>query len=244
MNAWVDLRKRRCEPEIMDDPVLEPRRHIAALHGMERINQWSRSDGIIWSAIAPLFREADSDGLRILDVATGAGDVPIGLLLRARRAGLKLRVDACDASPTALEHVRRQAALAAVDMRVFKLDALCEDLPADYDVVVSSLFFHHLADQDAVSLLARMARASRRLVVLNDLVRSPAGLILAYIGSRILTPSDVVHVDAIRSVRAAFTTEEIRRVAERAGLRDVIIRRRWPRRFLLTWRRPLSASVV
>jgi hypothetical protein len=101
-----------------------------------------------------------------------------------------------------------------------------------------SLFLHHLADDEAKDLLTRMAAAARHLLLVNDLERSTRGLLLAYLGTRLLSRSPVVHVDGLRSVRAAFTRTEVRALAERAGLNGAEVSPRWPCRYLLTWRRP------
>jgi len=73
--------------------------------------------------------------------------------------------------------------------------------------------------------------------LINDLVRCRAGLILARAGTRLLSCSDVVHVDGPRSVEGAFTMAEVLSLAEKAGLRNAVAQRRWPFRFLLTWER-------
>ena len=236
--SWsLDLTRRRREPELMDDPGLAAGRHHAALRGLERINRWSGSVRIVWSAIRGLPPPAAGGALRILDVATGAGDVPIGLWRRAQRSNLRVQIEACDASPRAVEFAQQRAARAGAEVRFFPLDVLRDELPDGYDAVVSSLFLHHLADEQAVMLLKKMAAASRRLVVVNDLLRDRPGWLLAYLGSRILSTSTVVHVDAVLSVRAAFAWHEIRAMAAKAGLHKVSLSHRFPRRFLLThWR--------
>ncbi len=111
-------------------------------------------------------------------------------------------------------------------------------MPAGYDVVASSLFLHHLSDDQARQLLRNMAQASEHLVLVNDLLRDWRGLALAYFGSRLLTRSDVVHIDAVRSVRAAFSLKELLRLAEQAGCAGARVEHRWPRRFLLAYERP------
>jgi SAM-dependent methyltransferase len=221
----------------MDDPALDAARRAQALRGLARANRWSRSTQIIWSALRGLLPDARGEVLRVLDIATGAGDVPIGLAQRARRADVRLQVDGCDISPVALEYARQHAAQVEVAVRFFALDALRDALPANYDVLISSLFLHHLSDGEAERLLARLGQAARRLVVINDLQRTPVGLLMAYLGTRLLTRSDVVHTDGERSVRAAFTLDEARTLAARAGLHNAVIARRWPRRFVLIWRR-------
>ncbi len=228
---------RRLRPEVMDQPGLAPGLHRAALRGLGRINFWSGSAGILWRPIAALARTA-SRPIRVLDLAAGGGDVAIRLWRKARRAGLPVSVDGCDISPVAVEHAARLAGRRRADVRFFVADALTADLPTGYDVVTCSLFLHHLTDDDAVTLLRRMGAAAGRLVLVNDLVRSRAGLLLAQVGTRLLSLSPVVHVDGPRSVEGAYTIEEARTLADRAGLGGATVGRRWPCRFLLSWSRP------
>jgi 2-polyprenyl-3-methyl-5-hydroxy-6-metoxy-1,4-benzoquinol methylase len=219
----------------MDQPALDEALHLGALRGLERINRWSGSAGILWRAIRALARPAGGAPLRVLDVATGAGDVPLGLWRKARRAGVSVRVEGCDRSTRAVTHARRRAAEAGADVPYFELDALGGPLPGGYDVVISSLFLHHLDEDQAVDLLRRMAQAARQLVLVNDLRRGLGGLLLAHVATRLLSASPVVHRDGPLSVVAAFTPAEARELAGRAGLAGVRVVRRWPCRFLLSW---------
>jgi SAM-dependent methyltransferase len=189
---------RRLRPEEMDQPGLSPARHVAALRGLARINFFSRADAILWP---PLAERARRHGpLRVLDVACGGGDVPLRLSRRARQAGLDLRLEGCDLSPVAVDFARRQAQRAGAEVRFFVHDALGGPPLPDCDAVVCSLFLHHLDDGQAIALLRRMAQAARRLVLVNDLLRSRAGLALAYVATRLLTLSPIVHTDGPRSV--------------------------------------------
>ncbi len=238
MPPSLDVRRRRREPESMDQPDLDPRQHVEALRGLERINRWSGSARILWPPLLDLARRAEATRLRVLDVATGAGDVPIRLWLRARKAGLDFHIDGCDRSACALDHARRRAAEEGAQVGFFELDALAGDLPTGYDVLTSSLFLHHLEEDQAATLLARMAAAARQRLLINDLERSLPGLLLAYLGTRVLSASPVVHTDGPLSVAAAFTRQEVLDLARRVGLYGVTVQRRWPFRFLLSWARP------
>jgi hypothetical protein len=71
--------------------------------------------------------------------------------------------------------------------------------------------------------------------VISDLRRCSAGLIAAWIGSRVLSRSPIVHFDAPASVRAAWTLAELAEFASRARMRNVKVQRSWPWRMLLTW---------
>lgn len=232
------LRERQRRPEIMDQPDLSRERHVQALRGLARINFLSASAGILWPELAALARRLAPHVPRVLDVATGGGDVPIRLWRKAQRAGLELRIEGCDISPVALEHARAAAARAAAPLHFFEHDALSGPLPEGYDAVFCSLFLHHLDEEQAVTFLRRMADSASHLVLVNDLERSRIGLLLAHVVGRLLTTSDVVHVDGPRSVEGAFTREEARALAERAGLVGARVGWRWPFRWLLSWRHP------
>jgi 2-polyprenyl-3-methyl-5-hydroxy-6-metoxy-1,4-benzoquinol methylase len=232
--AFQWLKQRQREPEVMDDPDLDPRRHAMALRGLSRLNSLSGSVGIIWPPILRLARQLKLTELRVLDVATGAGDIPLGLWQKAHRADLNLEVHGVDISPTAIAFARKRAAEIGAPVTFSDLDVLSSELPHGYDVVISSLFFHHLDDPQAIALMRSMAAAAERLVVVSDLRRNLGGWMLAHAASRLLTRSDVVHTDAALSVKGAYTMDEFRALAVSAGLDPITIRRCWPCRQLLT----------
>ncbi len=221
----------------MDQPGLDPARHGAALAGLARINFLSGSARILWPSLASLAR-ACTVPLRVLDVATGGGDVPIRLMKKARREGLSIHFTGYDLSDTAIEHARGAARLAAATIDFYQRDVINQGIDEPFDVIICSLFLHHLDEQTALEFLRCLPRSAVRLVLINDLERSRLGYLLAFAGSRALSRSRVVHVDGPLSVRAAFTAMEAIELARRAGWQGATVTRRWPCRFLLSWRRP------
>jgi SAM-dependent methyltransferase len=232
---FASIGQRHCEPELMDQPGLDANAHVQALRGLARINRLSASDRILWSRIAELARAYPDRAIRVLDVASGGGDVPIRLWRRAQRAKLRIEICGADASRTAVEHARKNAQCAGAAVEFFQMDVLRGALPEGFDVITSSLFLHHLREGDAVTLLGNMGRAARRLVLINDLLRCRIGHVLAWSVARLISTSPVVHADAPASVAAAFTMDEARSLAERAGLAGATLAWRWPWRFLLAW---------
>lgn len=226
----------------MDQPELAPARHHAALAGLARINMFSGSVGILWPPLAALAEQISGRPLRVLDLASGGGDVTLGLWRKARRAGVAVCIDGWDRSATAVEFATEQACRAGSDVRFFQADVLRDPLPDRYDAIICSLFLHHLADDEAEELLRRAGHAAQRLLLVNDLIRCRTGLLLAHLAGLLLTRSYVVRTDAPRSVRAAFTQAEAAELARRAGLDGATVTPRWPCRFLLSWGRPAGFS--
>lgn len=238
LRASAHLAERHRQAELMDEPSLDASEHARALTGLARVNRWSRSAAIVRPVLRRLAAESSVDRpLRLLDVACGGGDVTAAIARWARHAGLPVRVSACDISPTALDIARRHADSTGESIEFFRHDLLQQPLPAEFDVVMCSLFLHHLDEPDAVRVLRSMADAAARAVLVNDLIRSRSGYLLAMFGARLLTRSRIVHVDGPLSVAGAFTPPEALRLCEQAGLHGATISRHWPQRFLLHWRR-------
>jgi 2-polyprenyl-3-methyl-5-hydroxy-6-metoxy-1,4-benzoquinol methylase len=235
------VNSRRLQPEIMDQPDLEPRRLYKALSALERINWFSRSTHILWPAINAAAKSAGRSTLSVLDVGTGAGDIPIRIWRKARRAGFDVQIAGCDQSSRSIDFARSRAAKRGADVSFFQHDVIMNGIPDAYDVIMCSLFLHHLEEAIAVEVLREMARSARRLVLVNDLARGKRGLLLALLATRILTTSEVVHIDGPRSVEGAFTPAEAQSLARDAGLQGAVVLKKWPCRYLLIWEKPCAA---
>jgi 2-polyprenyl-3-methyl-5-hydroxy-6-metoxy-1,4-benzoquinol methylase len=220
----------------MDQPGLDLRAHRQALDGLGRAHRVSRSDAAIWPAIREIVPRSRRP-LRILDLACGGGHVVVDLVRRCAREGVAVEACGADLSPVATDYARTLATRAGLQRVTFvSLDVASQPLPVGFDVVLCSLFLHHLDDDEAEALLRRMRGAARHLAVVSDLRRTRLGYLFAWAGCRLLSRSRVFRADGPRSVEAAFTMDEARRLAERAGLTGARIVARWPQRFMLTWR--------
>lgn len=237
----------------MDDPALDDRAHRQALAGLRRINWWSRTDSAVYGALKRLLqsqhvlqRSGTADRpLTILDIASGGGDLVIRLAKRLAQDGVFTRIQGCDISPTAIEYASdqaRQAGLANVQFSA--CNALEESFPQPkYDVVMCSLFLHHLTRDQGVLLLSRMKQAASQLVLVDDLRRTAFGYWLAWLGCRILSRSRIVHYDGPVSVAGALSSDEATQMSVEAGLHGARVSHHWPQRFLLSWS-PGSARTV
>jgi 2-polyprenyl-3-methyl-5-hydroxy-6-metoxy-1,4-benzoquinol methylase len=235
MAPWAGLSERALQPEVMDQPGLNPQLHGQALRALARINLLSRSADILYPPIRDLARHLGGGPLSILDLASGGGDVTIALWQRLRRSGIAARIVGRDKSPTAVDIARQRAARLGADVEFAIGDVLEPAGDEWFDVVVSSLFMHHLDRSDAVRLLEHMKHTARHLALVNDLERSRLGYALAVAVTQLVSRSPVVHVDGPRSVEGAFSVREAQRLAADAGMQGAVISRRWPCRFLLSW---------
>jgi ubiquinone/menaquinone biosynthesis C-methylase UbiE len=109
-----------------------------------------------------LDRAALLEGKRVLDLACGTGT----LALAAARSVPGLRVTGVDADPAILERARAKAGREVTFDQGLSTELPYED--ESFDVVLSTLFFHHLSDRAklrSAEEVRRVLRPAGRLVV-------------------------------------------------------------------------------
>ena len=74
---------------------------VARFAGLARLNRLSGSAEVLWPSLCE-FAQKTGRTIRVLDVATGGGDVPARLAEKAVRSGVALDLFGCDKSATAV----------------------------------------------------------------------------------------------------------------------------------------------
>lgn len=220
--------------EHLDGEVLDIPSLAGNLRDLARVNRWlgglrlsSRAiDRLLAATDASPSAAAGSNGpIRLLDVGTGAADIPVGLLRKWQRAGRTpaLEITATDRRPEIIAVASKTATVAHQrGLRLAVADGL--DLPFDdaaFDIVHASLVLHHLEPADAVRLLREMGRVARVGIVVNDLERGWLPWIGAHLLFRLATRNHYTRNDGPLSVRRAYLPAEARALAAEAGLRVI-----------------------
>jgi 2-polyprenyl-3-methyl-5-hydroxy-6-metoxy-1,4-benzoquinol methylase len=153
--------------------------------------------------------------MRVLDLATGSGDIPRLVVDCARHAHAMVTVTAVDQQLATLEIARKLSA-GYPEIEFFE-DNVLTFAAEPYDIVLCSLALHHFSEADAVALLRRCRELSRKYVLVSDLRRG----LLATAGVLLLTSflfrEPMTRTDARLSAERAFSFDEFRALAERAG---------------------------
>ena len=156
------------------------------------------------------------DHVRIVDLATGSGDIPRLIVDYAQKIGAKVEVDALDRQPATLEIARN---LSGNYPEISYIDAnILEWRPAEpYDIVLCSLALHHFSDDDAVRLLRRCRELSRKFVLVSDLRRGLLATIGVYLLTALIFREPMTRYDGRVSAARAFSVAELDELASRAS---------------------------
>nr|WP_083350494.1 methyltransferase domain-containing protein [Terriglobus roseus] len=145
--------------------------------------------------------------LHIVDVGSGGGDMLRMVESWAKRNNLAVRLTGIDLNPyaarAAAERTPRRSKIAWVTGDAFSYRP---DVPID--LVLSSLFTHHLADEEIVRFLAWMERVTERGWFINDLHREPFPYFGFQLLARVMRWHRFVQHDGPISIRRAFRHDD------------------------------------
>ncbi len=212
--------KRSFDPavlEMMDRPQPVSAELERDLQYLRQLNRWFGSYRLVLRFMRHWIKP--DTRTRIVDLATGSGDIPRLIADYARRIGAQVEIDALDRQPATLEIATKLSA-GYSEISYHEADILEWDSAEAYDIVLCTLSLHHFSDEDAVRLLRRCWELSRKFVLVSDLRR---GFLLkagVYVLTALIFREPMTRYDARLSATRAFSFSEMHTLAMRADLEN------------------------
>ena len=234
---WLPARSQ--QREWLDEEDIPAQDLQRNLDDLRWLNRYLGSHWLLCTALKRVWRQMGSPRyLWVLDVGTGAGDIPAVLMRWGERRGVSVTVVALDSHYGMLQYMRSVQALTR-SMACVQADGLCLPFQArTFDVVLCSTMLHHLDWQQGVALLQSMAAVARYGVVVNDLVRNRLSYYAAHLLLALMACHKVTRHDGPLSVLRAYSIREVREMARLAGVTPVRISTALGYRFVLVYEPP------
>jgi 2-polyprenyl-3-methyl-5-hydroxy-6-metoxy-1,4-benzoquinol methylase len=208
------LSRRSSAAEWMDAADATQPDFEAALADLARINRLSRAYPPTLRWLDRLARRTGARRLSVLDVGAGGGDMLAAIAHWGARRGVTLDLTGLDRSPWAAT----QAAAAGVPARWITADLFALDPAERFDVVLCSLFTHHLADPELVRFLRWIEARAELGWLISDLHRHWLPWSFVWAAFRLARFHPMVIHDSTISIARSFTREDWKRAAAEAGV--------------------------
>ena len=214
---WIPERRRL--PELLDlPPDTYTRGELeGALADLSRVNQYLGNGRAALKHIAIMHAETANEEFTVLDVATGAADIPVTIATWARQAGIRVGITAVDLDPICIEIARKRCE-SNPEITFAVADGFALPFANQrFDFVLCSKTVHHFSDEEVLRMIKEFSRVARRGYIIIDLRRSWVAYTLIYLLSRFFSRNRLSRSDAPLSVLKSFTAGELASLASRSG---------------------------
>jgi 2-polyprenyl-3-methyl-5-hydroxy-6-metoxy-1,4-benzoquinol methylase len=192
--------KRSFDPavlEMMDRPQPVSAELEHDLLRIRQLNRWFGSYRLLLSFMRRWIKPGAC--IRVVDLATGSGDIPRLIANYARKIGAQVEIDAVDRQPATLE-IAGKLSTAYPEISYHQANVLEWNSAEAHDFVLCTLTLHHFSDEDAVRVLRRTddtlrrAAFSRARIFVFRIARSRAACWLAQLWSQKISIRTASHL--------------------------------------------------
>ncbi len=226
----LDFSRRADLTELMDEPCSREEMRNC-LRDVARLNQWflGYRPTLHWLNSLNLSREGRP--VHIVDIGCGYGDLLRRIETWANHHRIAVELTGCDLNPDSAA-IAAGASPATSRIEWVAADVFGFESPKPIDIVVSSLFTHHLPEAQIVRFLRWMETNARIGWFINDLSRASVPYRLLKAFTRVAGLHPFVQHDGPVSIARAFVADDWRRMCAAAGLEEetIAIRNFFPAR--------------
>ena len=228
---FLNLKDRSTQTEIMDDFSMEGELLKRTLDQIALINKWLGGNSVTINGLQKLWKDIPLEQeITIVDLGCGNGDMLRVVANLAQKKGRKVKLIGIDANSFTIDYARKQS------INYKEISYLQELIPSEvfsnlaYDIILSTLFFHHFTDKEILASLSEITAKAKVGVVINDLHRNQWAVFLF----RLLTifiPNPMVRKDGVTSILRGFRKSELKAYASQLDLAYSEIRWKWAFRY-------------
>jgi SAM-dependent methyltransferase len=217
--------ERSLQGELLDAPEVPAQLLVRNLRELDFLNRKSGGHRVSLEGIKMLMTEKKKV-YHIVDLGCGSGDLLRYIADWAFKRRINIKLTGVDVQPGAISYLKDKSSgypeISGVtaDYRSYL------NGHSGMDIIVCSLFCHHLNNGELPWLLNKLNMQSDSGFVINDLQRTPLAYYAAAAMTRILGGSTLSRHDGPVSVLRGFKKKELQSLFQESGVNNYLIRRR------------------
>lgn len=220
---------RATTPELMDTEQVDYADFRTCLRHLAILNRLTLGYRPTLNWLDGMARKTGREKLSIVDYGFGYGDMLRVIQRWAAGRGLQVSLTGVDLNPWSAR-AAADAAPADSGIQYVTADLFAYNPPERPDIIISSLFAHHLPDESLIRFLKLMEDRARIGWFVNDLRRSAVSHALFGAATAVGPWHRFIRPDGMLSIRSAFVEADWERLIAAACIvrSRVAVARRWP----------------
>lgn len=228
----IDTTLRTDEREIMDDFTLEGKALRTNLDILSGINKWLGGNQVSLDGIQKLIKNLPKEKeLVIVDLGCGNGDMLRRVSKLGNKLGYQFKLIGIDANKDSIQYATLLS-LGYKNIDFYEMNIFSEKFKElSYDIALSTLFLHHLSNEEILDKLSFLSNQARVGIVVNDLHRSKLAYFLFNMISFFIN-NKIIRNDGLVSIRRGFKKNELVNFADKLKIKSDI---QWKWAFRYQW---------
>jgi 2-polyprenyl-3-methyl-5-hydroxy-6-metoxy-1,4-benzoquinol methylase len=223
----IDLSKRSAQEEVMDDlnssgPIMDQ-----TLKELETINTLLGGNYVTLNGLDTLLQSRpEHRTFTVADLGCGGGDILRLIAAWGERRKISLQLIGFDANPNIIQFAKTHTSEPNIQYQ--SLNIFSEEFKQQkFDVVVSTLFFHHFTSSQLSEFFKQLKTQVTVGIVINDLHRHWFAYYSIKWLTQLFSKSPMVVNDAPLSVARSFHKKEWIEILEKADITNYKLRWMW-----------------
>ncbi len=193
---------------------------VETIQNLKELDTYNRLTGSIWFTIRQLEKLKLIQGkhYHLVDLGCGGGEFVVSADKWATKNNIEMTISGVDNNPIAIGYlINRIKHLKQIKAVNSDYKSFLNGEVQRIDIIHCALFTHHLNDDEIIALF-RTAKKLKAILLISDLKRSKLAYYSAIAITRLMNGSSLAKHDGPLSVLRGFKKNEIKTLAQKAGV--------------------------
>jgi 2-polyprenyl-3-methyl-5-hydroxy-6-metoxy-1,4-benzoquinol methylase len=211
------MSERSYKIEKLDNFALQGETLRKALQSLAWINRWFGNYQAVIKAIHTIDKTTDKP-LTIVDLGCGGGDLMLAVAKSLQKRKIKFAITGIDGNANSLVFAQQHCAKFK-EINFLQADILQNNfIVGPCDILISSHFMYHFADEMLVDFLKKNLPAVSRAIIFSELTRSRFAITLFKLSNFLLPISTLAKQDGLLAIKRSLNKKEWLTILQQAGI--------------------------